>query len=83
MEPEDLLKSETRGDDEGVVDVVVDMVLPATGRGGPAVIGSTLGKKVELMSPIPTKKSSLTQGELARVQSSKCQFTHRGRPSPD
>lgn len=28
------------------------------GRGVPEVIGSSLGKKVELISPIPTKKSS-------------------------
>ena len=31
---------------------------PEDGIGGPAVIGSTLGRKVELMSPMPTKKSS-------------------------
>lgn len=34
---------------------------PDIGMGGPAVIGSTLGRKVELISPIPTKKSSEMQ----------------------
>lgn len=42
--------TEVGGDREEGEDV------PEVGMGGPAVMGSTLGKNVELMSPIPTKK---------------------------
>lgn len=47
--------TEVGGDREEGEDV------PEVGMGGPAVMGSTLGKNVELMSPIPTKKSSMMQ----------------------
>jgi len=46
---------------ETVVDVGEDRETedPEVGREGPAVMGSTLGKKVELISPMPMKKSSV------------------------
>jgi len=56
-------KEEDVGVDDGATEVGEDREegeeVPEVGMGGPAVMGSTLGKKVELMSPIPTKKSSM------------------------
>lgn len=51
--------------DDGVTEVGEERgeggEVPEIGRGGPAVMGSTLGRNVELISPIPTKKSSIMQ----------------------
>jgi hypothetical protein len=57
-------KEEDVGVGDGATEVGEDREegeVPEVGMGGPAVMGSTLGKKVELMSPIPTKKSSMMQ----------------------
>lgn len=40
------------------VEGAVDEEGPGRGSGGPAVMGSIFGRKIELISPIPTKKSS-------------------------
>ena len=47
-------------DVEGAVAIAEDEdEAPGMGSGGPAIIGSIFGRKVELISPMPTKKSSV------------------------